>query len=90
MDLSESSKPALTPGCVWGGTEELPLVLFGNEAMEVRGTGLAILSQCDGTRTFAEIVAELQRQYLFADPHRICEEASAFLQQLHEQGIVSY
>jgi len=66
------------------------MLLFPEGAIKVQGTGLAILGLCDGQRTFAEILAELQRQYFGADPNRIRQEASGFLERLHEKRIVDY
>ncbi|HUM04649.1 MAG TPA: pyrroloquinoline quinone biosynthesis peptide chaperone PqqD [Terriglobales bacterium] len=90
MPISEISKPALAVGCKWGGTQEEPLVLFPEGAIKIQGTGLAILSLCDGAHTFAQIIEELQRQYFGANPQRILEDATNFLQQLHEKRIVDY
>lgn len=90
MQLSETSKPALAVGCKWGGTEEDPMVLFPEGAIKIQGTGLAILALCDGQRTFVEILEELQRQYFGANPQRIRDDATSFLQQLHEKRIVDY
>ena len=90
MEIAETSKPVLAVGCKWGGTEEEPLVLFPEGAMKVKATGLAILALCDGERTFVDIVEELQRQYFGADPKRIREDATTFLQQLHDKRIVDY
>lgn len=90
MQLSETSRPVLAVGCKWGGTEEDPMVLFPEGAIKIQGTGLAILALCDGTRTFAEIIEELQRQYFGANPQRIRDDATTFLQQLHEKRIVDY
>jgi len=90
MTITETSKPVLAVGCKWGGTEDAPLVLFPEGAMKIHGTGLAILSLCDGQRTFPEIVAELQRQYFGADPKRILDDATNFLEQLHDKRIVDY
>ena len=90
MSLAETSKPALAVGCKWGGTEEDPMVLFPEGAIKIQGTGLAILALCDGQRTFAEILEELQRQYFGANPQRIRDDATSFLQQLHEKRIVDY
>lgn len=90
MAVLDSSKPALAVGCKWGGTEEAPLVLFPEGAINVQGTGLAILALCDGQRTFMDIVEELQRQYFGADPQRIRDDATKFLEQLHDKRIVDY
>ena len=90
MPVLDISKPSLAVGCKWGGTEEAPLVLFPEGAMKVHGTGLAILALCDGQRTFTDIVEELQRQYFGADPQRIRDDATTFLEQLHDKRIVDY
>lgn len=90
MAVLDISKPVLAVGCKWGGTEEAPLVLFPEGAMKVQGTGLAILSLCDGERTFQDIVEELKRQYFGADPQRIRQDATTFLEQLHDKRIVDY
>jgi coenzyme PQQ biosynthesis protein PqqD len=90
MEIAETSKPTLAVGCKWGGTEEEPLVLYPEGAMKVHGSSLAILSLCDGERTFTGIIEELKRQYFGADPKRIHEDATRFLEQMHEKRIVDY
>lgn len=90
MTITEASKPVLAVGCKWGGTEEAPLVLFPEGAMRIHGTGLAILALCDGQRTFTEIIEELKRQYLGADPKRILSDATNFLEQMREKRIIDY
>ena len=66
------------------------MLLFPEGAIKLQGTGLAILGLCDGQRTFSEILAELQRQYLGADPERIRDDAENFLEQLREKRVVDY
>ncbi len=90
MPIAETSRPALAVGCKWGGTHEDPMLLFPEGAIKVQGTGLAILGLCDGRRTFAEILVELQRQYFGADPQRIREDATNFLEQLSEKRILDF
>jgi pyrroloquinoline quinone biosynthesis protein D len=90
MTIPDSSKPNLAVGCRWKEDSEEPILLFPEGAMKVHGTGLAILELCDGQRTFPEMVAELQRQYFGADPKRILDDATTFLEQLHEKRIVDY
>ena len=90
MQLADTSKPALAVGCKWGGTAEEPLVLFPEGAIKVHGTGFTILSLCNGTRTFAEILVELQRQYFGANAQRIRDDATSFLEKLHEKRIVDF
>ena len=87
--LLDSSKPRLAPGCRWGG-EAARVVLFPEGAIRVQGTGQRILELCDGERTFAELVAELQQEYSEADPAVIRADACRFLEQLHDKRIVDF
>ena len=88
--LLDLSKPRLAPGCRWGGPEAAPVVLFPEGAIRVQGTGQRILELCDGERTFAELVAELQQEYSEADPVVIRADACRFLEQLHDKRIVDF
>ncbi len=88
--LLDLSKPRLAPGCRWGGPEAAPVVLFPEGAIRVQGTGQRILELCDGERTFAELVAELQQEYSEADPAVIRADACRFLGQLHDKRIVDF
>jgi pyrroloquinoline quinone biosynthesis protein D len=89
-----SSHPRLAAGCRWGaenkpGSEER-VVLFPEGAIKLQGTGRQVLERCDGQRTFAEIIAELQAQFGEADPEKIRGDISQFLEQLRHKRIVDY
>jgi len=86
----DGSKPKLTLGCRWGGTEQERFVLFPEGAIRVQGTGRQILELCDGELTFGELVARLHRQYCVSDDAQIREDAARFLEQLHDKRIVDY
>ena len=88
MPIDDASKPTLAAGCRWGGSHEEPMLLFPEGAIKVQGTGLAILQLCDGQRTFAGILTELQGQYFGADPQRIRADAAKFLDQLQEKRVI--
>ena len=90
MPISDASKPALAIGCRWNESGEERMLLFPEGAMKVQGTGLAILELCDGQRTLADIIEELKRQYFGADPQRIRDDATRFLEQLHEKRVVDF
>jgi len=90
MAITDTSKPILAVGCRWNRENEEPMLLFPEGAIKVQGTGLAILELCDGQRTFPQILEELQRLYFGADPKRIRDDASRFLEQLHEKRIVDF
>jgi len=91
----ESSQPRLAAGCRWGpasksGSEEDRMILFPEGAIKLQGTGRQVLEQCDGQRTFGEIIAELQKQFSAADPEKIRSDISVFLEQLQKKRIVDY
>jgi hypothetical protein len=49
-----------------------------------------VLERCDGQRTFAQIIAELQAEFGEADPAKIRADISQFLEQLRHKRIVDY
>lgn len=87
---SDASQPRLAAGCRWGGTEENRVILFPEGAIKLAGTGRQVLERCDGQRTFGEIIAELQSQFASADPAKIRDDISKFLEQLQRKRIVDY
>jgi pyrroloquinoline quinone biosynthesis protein D len=90
----DSSQPRLAAGCRWGaeskpGSDER-IILFPEGAIKLQGTGRQILERCDGQRTFAEIIAELQAEFSVADPAKIRSDIAMFLEQLQKKRIVDY
>jgi pyrroloquinoline quinone biosynthesis protein D len=86
----DSSQPRLAAGCRWGGSEQDRVILFPEGAIKLQGTGRQVLERCDGQRTFGEIIAELQKQFDKADPEKIREDITQFLEQLQKRRIVDY
>lgn len=87
---TDASQPRLAAGCRWGGTETDRVILFPEGAIKLQGTGRQVLERCDGQRTFGEIIVELQKQFGAADPARIHDDISKFLEQLRRKRIVDY
>jgi pyrroloquinoline quinone biosynthesis protein D len=87
---SQTSQPRLAPGCRWGTHGEQQVVLFPEGMIRVQGTGQNTLELCDGQRTVQEIVATLSRRYGTADPVKITEDVSSFLEALNRKRIVDY
>jgi coenzyme PQQ biosynthesis protein PqqD len=58
--------------------------------IRIHGTGQDILSLCDGQSTFQEIVATLVQRYGAAEPAKIAEDISRFLEALQQKRIVDY
>jgi pyrroloquinoline quinone biosynthesis protein D len=96
----DSSQPRLAAGCRWGTenrgaekkttTETERVILFPEGAIKLQGTGRQVLERCDGRRTFAQIISELQSQFSDADPVKIRADISQFLEQLRKKRIVDY
>ena len=90
----DTSQPRLATGCRWGaetkpGGEER-VILFPEGAIKLQGAGRQILERCDGQRTFAQIIEELQSQFVDAEPAKIRADISQFLEQLRHKRIVDY
>jgi len=66
------------------------MILFPEGAIKLQGTGLKILYRCDGQRTFAEIISDLQNEFGKTDPEKIRGDISMFLEQLQKKRIVDY
>jgi pyrroloquinoline quinone biosynthesis protein D len=91
MTLETTSRPRLSPGCRWAEANETGRVLlFPEGAIRFEGTGREILERCDGQRTVALIIEDLQRKYSAGDPARIEEDVRNFLGQLHQRRIVDF
>jgi pyrroloquinoline quinone biosynthesis protein D len=87
---SDSSQPRLAAGCRWGGTDDSRVILFPEGAIKLQGTGRQVLEQCDGQRTFGDIIRELQGQFTEAGPNKIRDDIGRFLEQLQQKRIVDY
>ncbi|MDQ1388898.1 MAG: pyrroloquinoline quinone biosynthesis protein [Acidobacteriaceae bacterium] len=85
-----ASQPRLAAGCRWGGSEQERVILFPEGAIKLQGTGRQVLERCDGQRTFAELIGELQTEFADADPDKIRADISQFLEQLRHKRIVDY
>jgi len=85
-----TSQPRLAPGCRWSTQGEQQVVLFPEGMIKVQGTGQSILELCDGQRTMQQIVATLAERYGTADPLKITEDVSSFLEALWQKRIVDY
>ncbi|HEX8816313.1 MAG TPA: pyrroloquinoline quinone biosynthesis peptide chaperone PqqD [Terriglobales bacterium] len=87
---NDSDRPRLAAGCRWGGSAEARVLLVPEGAIRVQGPGEKILQLCDGSRTFAEVLAELEQAFSQGDPAKIRADAARFLEQLHDKRVVDY
>jgi coenzyme PQQ biosynthesis protein PqqD len=100
----DTAQPRLAAGCRWAAENKTAenktaknktsfderVILFPEGAIKLQGTGRQILERCDGQRTFAQIIQELQAQFGDADPAKIRSDISQFLEQLRHKRIVDY
>jgi len=80
-----SSRPALGYGMrlQWEPAQEAHVLLYPEGMVKLNGSAGAIMSRCDGVRTVAEIVAELERAYGVTG---LAAEVEAFVQLALAKG----
>jgi pyrroloquinoline quinone biosynthesis protein D len=64
-DIPLSSRPAIAHGMrlQWEAAQDAHVLLYPEGMVKLNGTAGAIMSRCDGVRTVADIVADLERTY---------------------------
>ena len=63
--LAATARPALGAGMrlQWEPAQEAHVLLYPEGMVKLNGSAGAIMSRCDGVRTLADIVADLERSY---------------------------
>ncbi|HET9329516.1 MAG TPA: pyrroloquinoline quinone biosynthesis peptide chaperone PqqD [Steroidobacteraceae bacterium] len=63
--VPETARPALGAGMrlQWEPAQEAHVLLYPEGMVKLNGSAGAIMSRCDGVRTVADIVADLERSY---------------------------
>ena len=64
-ELPDTVRPAIARGMrlQWEPAQEAHVLLYPEGMVKLNGSAGAILSRCDGVRTLADIVADLERAY---------------------------
>jgi pyrroloquinoline quinone biosynthesis protein D len=64
-DLPDTVRPAIAQGLrlQWEPAQEAHVLLYPEGMVKLNGSAGAIMSRCDGARTVADIVADLERSY---------------------------
>ena len=77
-ELPDTVKPAVAHGMrlQWEPAQEGHVLLYPEGMVKLNGTAAAILSRCDGVRTLADIVADLERSY---ETSGLAEDVRAFV-----------
>ena len=63
--IPDTAKPAIAHGMrlQWEPAQEAHVLLYPEGMVKLNSSAGAIMSRCDGVRTVAEIVADLERTY---------------------------
>ena len=64
-DMPDTVRPAVAEGLrlQWEPAQEAHVLLYPEGMVKLNGSAGAIMSRCDGARTIADIVADLERSY---------------------------
>jgi len=64
-ELPDTLRPAIAHGMrlQWEPAQEAHVLLYPEGMVKLNGSAGAIMSRCDGVRTLADIVADLERTY---------------------------
>ena len=77
-ELADTVRPAIARGMrlQWEPAQEAHVLLYPEGMVKLNGSAGAILSRCDGVRTLADIVADLERAY---ETSGLAEDVRAFV-----------
>ena len=85
------SRPRLAPGCRLGeNTEQLRVLQMPERALRLNGPSLEIVQRCDGRRTVAQIISELQKIYAKADPQKVGQDILGYLALLQKERALDF
>lgn len=90
MTIDANSKPQLAPGVRLGENQGQKILLMPERALRLNGPSLEIVSRCDGKHTVAQLVAELQKLYSKAEPHKVESDIHGYLELLHTQRALNF
>jgi pyrroloquinoline quinone biosynthesis protein D len=83
--LNGSARPAITHGMrlQWEPVQEAHVLLYPEGMVKLNGSAGAILERCDGVRTVAQIVADLERAF---GATNLSDDVTAFVELALERG----
>ena len=76
--VADDARPAIAAGMrlQWEPAQEAHVLLYPEGMVKLNGSAGAILARCDGVRTVADIIADLERTY---DMQGLSEDVTAFV-----------
>jgi pyrroloquinoline quinone biosynthesis protein D len=80
----------MAPGCRLGENQDHKVLLMPERALRLSGPSLEIVTRCDGKRTVATLIVELQKLYSKAEPKKVEQDILGYLQLLHDQRALDF
>lgn len=90
MAIDSNSKPQLASGVRLGENNNQRVLLMPERALRLNGPSLEIVSRCDGKHTVAQIVADLQKLYSKAEPHKVESDILGYLELLQKDRALDF
>jgi len=90
MSIDLNTKPRLAPGCRLGENSNQRVLLMPERALRLNGPSLEIVTRCDGKHTVAQIIADLQKLYAKAEPHKVESDILGYLELLQKDRALDF
>jgi len=90
MSLDPNSRPQLAPGCRLGENQGQKVLLMPERALRLSGPSLEIVTRCDGKHTVASLIADLQKLYSKAQPHKVETDILSYLTLLQNERALDF
>src|SRR5579871_1420759 len=90
MAIDLNSKPRLAPGCRLGENNNQRVLLMPERALRLNGPSLEIVTRCDGNHTVGQIIADLQKLYSKAEPHKVESDILGYLELLQKDRALDF
>ncbi len=90
MAIDPQSRPQLAQGVRLGDNNNQRVLLMPERALRLNGPSLEIVSRCDGEHTIAQIVADLQKLYSKAEPHKVESDILGYLELLQKERALDF
>jgi len=90
MAIDPNSKPQLSPGVRLGESSNQRVLLMPERALRLLGPSLEIVQRCDGKHTVEQIVADLQKIYSKAEPHKVESDILGYLELLQNERALDF
>jgi pyrroloquinoline quinone biosynthesis protein D len=85
-----NSRPRLAPGCRLGENNNQRVLLMPERALRLNGPSLEIVERCDGQHSIRQIVADLQKIYSKAEPHKVEQDILGYLALLQKERALDF